>query len=67
MLFSNVSSLYILSICSEQFLTANLVADASAGSAGHCGASLAAVVVVIILLCFLLLVVVVVDDDVVVG
>ena len=43
----------ILSICSEQFLKANLVANASAGSAGHCGAPLAAVVVVVILLwCF---------------
>ena len=40
----------ILSICSEHFLKAHLVANASAGSAGHGGAPLAAVVVVIILL-----------------
>ena len=40
----------ILSICSEHLLKAHLVANASAGSAGHGGAPLAAVVVVIILL-----------------
>ena len=40
----------ILSICSEHFLKAHLVANASAGSAGHGGAPLPAVVVVIILL-----------------
>ena len=54
----------ILSICLDCFLKANLVANASAGSAGHGGAPLAAVVVVIILLwlliVFFLLVVVVV-------
>ena len=39
----------VLSICSKHFLKTNLIANASAGSAGHGGAALAAVVVVITL------------------
>ena len=51
MLFSSVSNLYFRYV-QNIFWKQNLIANASAGSAGHGGAALAAVVVVIMLLWF---------------